>query len=73
MKEPSYHFGRNLRRLRKAQRITQQALAEALGLKRSNISAYEDERARPSLGNAYKLACYFGYTMEEMLWKEVGA
>lgn len=43
------NLGEKLKAARKAQRITQQALADRLGVHRSTIANYEIERRRPSL------------------------
>lgn len=42
-------LGEKLRTARKAQKITQQALADRLGVHRSTVANYEIERRRPSL------------------------
>ena len=43
------NLGEKLKAARKAQRITQQALADRLGVHRSTVANYEIERRRPSL------------------------
>ena len=40
-------FGNNLRHLRKEKGLTQQQLADKLGITRSLVGAYEENRAEP--------------------------
>lgn len=52
--------------LRKAMRITQQDLADGVGVTRQTISSIESGKYIASLPLAYKLAKYFGLTIEEV-------
>ena len=54
----------NLRYLRNEKGMSQTALAEALDLKRGNISSYEKGLAQPSITNLVKIAQYFEVSME---------
>jgi putative transcriptional regulator len=56
----------DIRELRAAKGLSQQALGEALGVSRQTINAIEQERYDPSLPLAIKLARYFGLTVEEV-------
>lgn len=49
-------LGEKIKTARKAQRITQQALADRLGVHRSTIANYELERRRPSLSEVKEIA-----------------
>lgn len=49
-------LGDKIKMARKAQRITQQALADRLGVHRSTIANYEIERRRPSLSELKEIA-----------------
>lgn len=51
---------KNLKFLRKSHGLSQQRLAETLGLKRSNIASYESGLVEPRPVNFLKLAAYFG-------------
>lgn len=50
------NLGEKIKTARKAQRITQQALADRLGVHRSTIANYELERRRPSLSELKEVA-----------------
>ena len=52
--------------IRKAQGIRQEDFAKALGVSRQTISSLETGRYNPSLQLAYKIAVFFGLTIEEV-------
>ena len=52
--------------LRKARRVTQEELADSLGVTRQTIISLESGRYNASLLLAHKLARYFGLTIEEV-------
>ena len=56
-----------LRQLRKANRYTQQFVAEATGLSQGLISAYERGDRIPRVDNAMKLADLFHITIDELM------
>ena len=51
---------------RKAKRISQEELAFAVGVTRQTITSIECEKYTASLVLAYKIAKYFGLTIEEV-------
>ncbi len=55
-----------IRSLRTASELSQQQLAEAMGVSRQTINSIEKERYTPSLPLAIGLARYFGKTVEEV-------
>ena len=55
-----------LEELRKARGIRQEELAEALEVSRQTIGSLENGRYNPSILLAYKIARYFGMTIEEV-------
>ncbi len=61
------HFTGNLSYLRKQRGVTQLQLADAVGLKRANIGAYEEGRAHPRLPAIVGLAQYFNVTIDSLL------
>lgn len=63
----------NLKELRKAQKISQQELAEMIGVRRETIVHLENNRYNPSLEMALKIAEIFNCPVEEIfqLNKEV--
>lgn len=52
--------------LRKARKISQEELAAAVGVTRQTITSLECEKYTASLVLAYKIAKYFGMTIEEV-------
>ena len=56
----------NIRQLRKERKLSQEELAEAVGTTRQTITSIEVGRYTASLPLAYKIAHYFGRTIEEV-------
>lgn len=52
--------------IRKARGIRQEEFARILGVSRQTISSLETGRYNPSIFLAYKIARYFGMTIEEV-------
>ncbi|NLO86637.1 MAG: helix-turn-helix transcriptional regulator [Clostridiales bacterium] len=55
-----------LEELRGQHGIKQEELAKVLGVSRQTISSLENGRYNPSIQLAFKLARYFGITVEEL-------
>ena len=55
-----------IRELRRAQKLSQAELAEAVGTTRQTITSIEVGRYTASLPLAYKIARFFGLTIEEV-------
>ncbi len=55
-----------IQQLRKEQKISQEELANAVGVTRQTITSLECEKYTASLVLAYKIAKYFGMTIEEV-------
>ena len=55
-----------IQELRKARRISQEELALAVGVTRQTITSPECEKYTASLVLAYKIAKFFGLTIEEV-------
>lgn len=56
----------SIAQLRKERKLTQEELAKAVGVSRQTIISIENERYMASLVLAYKIAHYFGKTIEEV-------
>lgn len=54
-----------VRELRKSQGLTQEQLAEIIGVSRQTINAIEKEKFDPSLPTAFKMAKLFGKPIED--------
>ncbi len=52
--------------LRKERKLTQEELGKAVGVSRQTIISIENEKYTASLVLAYKIAHYFGKTIEEV-------
>ncbi len=55
-----------IRELRKQRKLSQEELAQAVGTTRQTITSIEVEKFTASLVLAYKIAKYFGLTIEEV-------
>ena len=55
-----------IRELRKARKLSQEELAESVGTTRQTITSIEVGKYTASLPLAYKIAHYFGLTIEEV-------
>lgn len=55
-----------IRELRKANKLSQDELAKAVGTTRQTITSIEVEKYTASLVLAYKIAHYFNLTIEEV-------
>ena len=55
-----------IERIRKERGILQDDMAKAMGVSRQTISSLENGRYNPSIMLAYKIAKYFGMTIEEV-------
>ena len=56
----------SIAQLRKERKLTQEELAKAVGVSRQTIISIENERFTASLVLDYKIAHYFGKTIEEV-------
>ncbi|PJJ76676.1 helix-turn-helix protein [Thermoflavifilum aggregans] len=65
--------GKNIRILRQQKGLTQQAFADRLGIKRSLLGAYEEQRAEPRLDVLQKISEWFGVALEDLLWQDLSA
>ena len=55
-----------LEELRKARGIRQEEFAKSMGVSRQTISSLENGRYNPSIFLAYKIAKFFGLSIEEV-------
>lgn len=55
-----------IRELRKAHKLSQEELADAVGTTRQTITSIEVDKYTASLPLAYKIAHFFGLTIEEV-------
>ena len=55
-----------IKELRKARKLSQEELAEAVGATRQTITSIETGKYSASLPLAYRISRYFGLTIEEV-------
>jgi DNA-binding XRE family transcriptional regulator len=67
------YIAQNLKVLRKQFSLSQEGLAEHIGNKRHNISAWEDGRAQPSIEDLIRIANYFNIGLNDLLRTEIDA
>ncbi len=56
----------SLKKIRQERALTQQKLAEALGVSRQTVISIENGRYDPSLSLAFKIAHYLGIKVEDV-------
>lgn len=61
----------NLKYLRKKKGHTQQQFADIMGVKRSLVGAYEEDRAEPKYDLLKKIAEYFELTIDEFIYETI--
>lgn len=64
-------LGENIRNLRKENKISQEDLAEKLGISRQSVSLWETGKTQPTLELVTKLAELFGISTDELLNGEI--
>ena len=60
-------FGKNLRALRRARELTQEALAERLGVSFQTVSKWERGETLPDIAALPEVAAFFGVTIDALL------
>lgn len=65
------YLNQNIKFLRKQKGFTQSDLAERIGVKRSAIGAYEEQRAEPKIETIQKLAYLFGSSLDEIINRDL--
>jgi len=63
-------FSENIKFYRKSLNFTQQQLADKLGLVRTTITSYENERNEPDTKMLIKLADIFDISLDELVGRE---
>ncbi len=61
------YLNQNIKHLRKLKSYTQADLAERLGIKRSLIGAYEEERAEPKIETIQKVSYLFDLSLDQLI------
>jgi phage repressor protein C with HTH and peptisase S24 domain len=66
-------FAQNIKYLRKSKGLTQDQLADKIGVNRAMIGSYEEGRAIPKLSAMRMLAHYFGVSIDGLLNTDISA
>jgi transcriptional regulator with XRE-family HTH domain len=64
-------IGERLRKLRKANNLTQEQVAAFLNVAKSTISQYENNINEPDIETIVKLADWYGVTVDQLLGREL--
>lgn len=65
------YFGKNIRKIRTAKKMSQSEFAKLFDLKRTALGSYEEGRAEAKIDTIIKVADYFGLTLDQLLRKEI--
>jgi transcriptional regulator with XRE-family HTH domain len=65
------YFGKNIRKIRIAKKMTQTEFAELFELKRTALGSYEEGRAEPKIDTIIKIADHFNLSLDQLLRKEI--
>lgn len=65
------NISQNIKFLRKKKGLTQQQFADEIGIKRSLVGAYEEERAEPKYELLKKIALYFDISLDNFINEEI--
>lgn len=65
------NFGKNIKKIRSIQKLSQSNFADLFGLSRASIGAYEEGRAEAKLDIIIRIAKYFSITVDELINKEI--
>lgn len=63
--------GKNIKKIRKVNKLNQSQFAEIFNLSRSNIGSYEEERAEPKTDSLIRIAKHFSIPIEILITKEI--
>ena len=63
----SNYFAYNLKKIRKENNLSQEQLADELGVSRQAVSKWESGRGYPSIDSLKEIANYFSVTIDELL------
>ena len=65
------YLASNIRKLRKAKRLSQTQFANLFSLTRASVGAYEEGRAEPKLDKLIEIAKYFGLTLDQLVARKL--
>ncbi len=71
LREDKNHLGKNLKYLRRQRGLSQQVLANELGLSRSKIASYENGNAEPGIRVLVKFSHFFEIGLNQLLERDL--
>lgn len=71
MQQKEITLAQNIRFLRKSLKLSQEELANRLGIKRSNVAAYESKNVEPRLRIILEMARLFNVSVESLISKNI--
>ena len=60
-------FGQKLKEARQKAGLTQEAVAQAIGVSRQSLSNWENDRTYPDLGSVLRLSDLYGLSLDDLL------
>ena len=70
-KTENYILGSNIKRLRKENNIKQMELAKQIGVDRTSLSSYENEKRMPDILVLWNIADIFHISIDELVGREL--
>lgn len=64
-------LNKNIKYLRLMKKISQQKLADMIGVNRSTISRIENDEIETTIDNAYKISVYFNIPLGDLVSKDL--
>ncbi|MDT0538431.1 helix-turn-helix transcriptional regulator [Croceitalea sp. P059] len=64
-------FGKNIKKIRSVQNLSQQDFSKIFDLKRATLGAYEEQRSEPKIETIIKIANYFSISIDDLLTNEL--
>ena len=64
-------FGKNIKKLRTLNNLSQQEFGNLFGLSRASIGSYEEGRADPKIDSLIKIARHFNLNIDQLLTSEI--
>ena len=65
------NFAENLRRIRKENNLSQEQLADKLGVSRQSVTKWESQQAYPEMDKVIQLCNMFNLNIDELLNKDI--
>ncbi len=65
------NFGKNIKKIRSIQKLSQTKFAEIFDISRASVGAYEEGRAEPKLEVITTIAKYFSITVDDLINNEI--